>query len=76
MYRDSTASVGQERGGREFRDEEEPSVLSVLVGFFSVVQLAFITTVSAGASGVTATSFFFLFLIQATKVKSETIQVC
>lgn len=37
LYRDSTASVGQERGGREFRDEEEPSVLSVLVGFFSVV---------------------------------------
>lgn len=59
LYRDSTASVGQERGAREFWDEEEPSVLSVLVGFFSVVQLAFIATVSAGASGVAATFFFF-----------------
>lgn len=52
-------------------------VFSLYWSFFSVVQLAFITTESASAPDVAASFFlFFLFVIQATQVKSETIQVC
>lgn len=41
--------------------------------FFSVVQVAFITTEGASAPGVAAAFFPFFFLIQATEVKYETL---